>query len=139
MGPSSLLIAVIVVRHHRHQDSTVFKWNPLRELIAIREIWCCERAAILSPREYRELIVAQICVSSRRCSLCVGCLISRDFFFPLVDIFFSVCVRVEFTAVAVRFFSLFFGVVLPLARDIFFSFIRAHFFLCVCGRSAEAV
>ena len=64
---------------------------------------------------------------------------SRAIFFSLADIFFSACVRVEFTAVAVRFFFLFFGIVLPLARDIFFSFIRAHFFLCVCGRSAEAV
>ena len=40
--------------------------NPLRELIVVREILCCERAAISSPREYCELIVAQICASSRK-------------------------------------------------------------------------
>ena len=55
---------------------------------------------------------------------------SRAIFFSLADIFF-VCVRVEFTAVAVRFFSFFFGIVLPLARDIFFlSFVLIS--LCVC-------
>ena len=64
---------------------------------------------------------------------------SGAFFFLWPTFFFSVCVRVEFTAVAVRFFSFFFGIVLPLARDIFFLSFVLISFVCVCGRSAEAV
>ena len=64
---------------------------------------------------------------------------SGAFFFLWPTFFFSVCVRVEFTAVAVRFFSLLSGLSSHWPETFFFSFIRAHFFLCVCGRSAEAV